>query len=141
MTAYTMAKRASSSIMPDVAVPTGKLLLRWEALVLLGALIAVYAHYGQGWLVFALLFFVPDLSMIAYLWGPRSGALAYNAAHSEIGPFALGAIALLAPSQFIGGLALIWLAHIAFDRALGYGLKSFAGFRFTHLGTIGNVRE
>jgi hypothetical protein len=34
-------------------------------------------------------------------------------------------------------LALIWLAHIGFDRALGYGLKYAAGFGFTHLGRIG----
>jgi hypothetical protein len=141
MTAYTLAKKASASVMPDVAVPTGKLLLRWEALALLGATIAVYAHYGMGWVMFALLFLVPDLSIVAYLWGPRAGALAYNATHSEIGPACLGAVALLAPSAEIGSVALIWFAHIAFDRALGYGLKSFAGFRYTHLGTIGFPRE
>jgi hypothetical protein len=36
-----------------------------------------------------------------------------------------------------GSVALIWLAHIGFDRALGYGLKYKAGFGFTHLGRIG----
>ena len=40
--------------------------------------------------------------------------------------------------QRIGlGLGLIWCAHIGFDRALGYGLKSPEGFRLTHLGKIG----
>jgi len=34
-------------------------------------------------------------------------------------------------------LAMIWLAHIGFDRAQGYGLKYGAGFGFTHLGRIG----
>ena len=34
-------------------------------------------------------------------------------------------------------LALIWAAHIGFDRLLGYGLKYGAGFGFTHLGRIG----
>ena len=34
-------------------------------------------------------------------------------------------------------IALIWLAHIGIDRALGYGLKYSAGFGFTHLGRIG----
>jgi hypothetical protein len=37
-------------------------------------------------------------------------------------------------------LALIWLAHIGIDRALGYGLKYTAGFGFTHLGRIGQAR-
>jgi hypothetical protein len=31
------------------------------------------------------------------------------------------------------GLALIWLAHIGVDRALGYGLKYPDGFKDTHL--------
>jgi hypothetical protein len=30
-------------------------------------------------------------------------------------------------------LALIWLAHIGLDRALGYGLKYPTAFRHTHL--------
>ena len=34
-------------------------------------------------------------------------------------------------------LALIWAAHIGFDRMLGLGLKYEAGFTFTHLGRIG----
>ncbi|MEF9606012.1 DUF4260 family protein, partial [Paracoccus sp. PXZ] len=33
-----------------------------------------------------------------------------------------------------GGL---WLAHVGFDRVLGYGLKLPSGFRDTHLGRIG----
>ena len=35
--------------------------------------------------------------------------------------------------------ALIWAAHIGFDRTLGYGLKSDAGFAQTHLGRIGRA--
>jgi hypothetical protein len=34
-------------------------------------------------------------------------------------------------------IAMIWLAHIGFDRALGYGLKYASGFGFTDLGRIG----
>ncbi|MDU3890869.1 MAG: DUF4260 family protein [Serratia liquefaciens] len=33
--------------------------------------------------------------------------------------------------------ALIWGAHIGFDRALGYGLKYASGFADTHLGGLG----
>lgn len=36
-------------------------------------------------------------------------------------------------------IAMIWLAHIGFDRALGYGLKYSDGFGFTHLGRIGKA--
>ncbi|TKB06494.1 MAG: DUF4260 family protein, partial [Mesorhizobium sp.] len=34
-------------------------------------------------------------------------------------------------------VALIWIAHIAIDRALGYGLKLSSSFQDTHLGRIG----
>ena len=34
-------------------------------------------------------------------------------------------------------MAAIWTAHIAMDRALGYGLKLPTGFTDTHLGRIG----
>jgi hypothetical protein len=34
-------------------------------------------------------------------------------------------------------IALIWLAHVGFDRALGYGLKYATAFGDTHLGRIG----
>ena len=36
-------------------------------------------------------------------------------------------------------VALVWCAHIGFDRALGYGLKYAAGFRETHLGRLGRA--
>lgn len=35
--------------------------------------------------------------------------------------------------------ALIWIAHVGMDRALGYGLKRDTGFRDTHLGRIGKT--
>ena len=44
------------------------------------------------------------------------------------------------PLGVMGGLALIWAAHIGFDRALGYGLKYPSGFGDTHLGRIGGKR-
>jgi hypothetical protein len=31
---------------------------------------------------------------------------------------------------------IFWLAHIGFDRSLGYGLKYSSGFKHTHLGIL-----
>ena len=112
-------------------------LLRLEGLGLLVAAVAGYVALGGGWQEFAALFLVPDLGMAAYLAGPRAGAFGYNATHSEIGPASLGVAALLAHAAPVGCVALIWAAHIGFDRALGYGLKSTAGFGSTHLGAVG----
>jgi hypothetical protein len=36
-------------------------------------------------------------------------------------------------------VALIFVAHAAFDRRVGYGLKYAAGFTHTQLGSVGNL--
>jgi hypothetical protein len=80
---------------------------------------------------------VPDLSFAAYLAGPRFGAIVYNTTHSYMAPMALMTTGFGTNSPLTLSIAMIWLAHIGFDRALGYGLKYSAGFGFTHLGRIG----
>ena len=60
--------------------------------------------------------------------------------------FTNGALAVLTAGVLLSApvavsAGIIWLAHIGFDRALGYGLKYAAGFTFTHLGVIGHARE
>jgi len=112
-------------------------LLRLEGLGLLGGALALYWRSGGDWKLFAILFLSPDLSFLGYLGGARLGAVAYNAAHSTLGPLALAAVALALNQPLALGLALIWFAHVGFDRALGYGLKYSRGFGFTHLGQIG----
>jgi hypothetical protein len=112
-------------------------LLRLEGLALLAAAVLLYARAQGNWLLFAELFLLPDISFAGYLFGPRAGAAAYNAAHSTLGPIALAAFAIASGIQLPLALALIWLAHVGFDRALGYGLKYASGFRDTHLGRIG----
>ena len=112
-----------------------------EGLALLTVAAFAYARFGQGWGLFAVLFLAPDLSFAGYLAGPRIGALTYNLAHSLIGPLLLAGAGLAADLSSAVALALIWLAHIGFDRALGYGLKSPLDFGVTHLGLIGKARS
>ena len=123
--------------------PTGgvRLVLRLEGAALFAAATALYFAAGAapGWL-FALLFLAPDLSFLAYLAGPRSGAIGYNLAHSTIGPLVLGGAGAVVGTELAVALALIWLAHIGIDRLLGYGLKYRTAFGDTHLGRVGRVR-
>jgi hypothetical protein len=115
--------------------------LRLEGLcVLLGSLIA-YSEFGAGWGVFALFFLAPDLSLLAYLAGPRAGALMYNTAHSYAGATLMLASGIFFSAHLAITAGMIWIAHIGFDRALGYGLKYSSGFRFTHLGVIGRDQD
>ena len=112
-------------------------ILRWEGAALFAGMSLFFWISGASWLIYALFFFVPDLSFLAYLAGPRIGAGVYNAMHATIGPLLLVLGGLLLAEPMAGSIALVWLAHIGLDRALGYGLKYDAGFGFTHLGRIG----
>ena len=112
-------------------------LLRLEGAALLLAAAAVYTQTGESWGMAAGLCLLPDLSLAAYLAGPRVGAVAYNAAHSTLGGLGLAIAGVLTGDTTLLAWAAIWLGHVGFDRMLGYGLKYAAGFRHTHLGLIG----
>jgi len=73
--------------------------LRLEGLALFIGMTLLYYIWDGDWWVYAVLFFVPDLSFAAYLSGPRFGALIYNTAHSYLGPVAImtGAFATAEP--------------------------------------------
>ncbi len=129
--------------MSDDATPgvpgAPRVLLRLEGAALAAGALILYRFAGESWLLFGLLVLTPDLSMLGYLAGPRIGAMAYNAAHTTVGPIALALIGLFVPSSPAIAIALIWLVHIGADRALGYGLKYADGFAATHLGRIGRI--
>ena len=112
-------------------------LLRLEGLTLFAGMTVLYAVWDGSWWVYAILFLVPDLSFAAYLAGPQVGAIVYNAAHSYLAPMTLMVAGFSMASPLVLSIAMIWLAHIGIDRALGYGLKYKTGFGFTHLGRIG----
>jgi len=109
--------------------------LEWAAVAVVG--IALYALSGASWWLFALLILAPDLSMLGYFAGPRVGAIAYNALHMLVVPLLLAVAGYVLPNSTATALGLIWIVHIAVDRALGYGLKLPSGFQDTHLGRIG----
>ncbi|MGA7323719.1 MAG: DUF4260 domain-containing protein [Rhodomicrobium sp.] len=110
--------------------------LRLEGLAVFAIACAAYSQTGAGWLLFAALFLAPDLSFLGYLAGRNAGAIAYNAVHSFILPLALLAAGIFGYPE-LKPYAFIWLAHIGFDRALGYGLKYGSAFGHTHLGLVG----
>lgn len=115
--------------------------LRLEGLAVLAAAVTAFADLHGSWWLFAALFLAPDISFVAYLLNPRVGAVAYNALHSYMGPVMLGLVAYFAVSPQLWPVVLIWVAHIGFDRAVGYGLKYETAFGDTHLGYKGRPRH
>ena len=116
---------------------------RWiradAAALLMVTLWAATATRSSG-IWFFTLFLVPDLSMIAYAFGPRVGAVVYNAGHLYAWPVGLLAAGLAYHQSFATTAALSWIAHIAFDNVVGYGLKLPIGFEYTLYGPIGRAR-
>ncbi len=108
-------------------------LLRLEGFALFAAATAAYfaLEGGIGW--YFGVFFVPDAGLLGYLAGMRVGAFTYNLTHAASVPLALGALAFAMGWSFPALVALVWLAHIGFDRAIGYGLKYAGSFKLTHL--------
>ena len=117
----------------------GALLLRPGVLVrlegLAAAVVAVwlYASHGVGWLLFAVLFLVPDVSMLGYLAGPRAGAGTYNLLHTYTIAVGIAGVGVVTGHRLLVACALILVAHIGMDRLLGFGLKYPTGFNDTHL--------
>jgi len=108
-------------------------LLQLEGFLIL-ATAAYFYHAGHyRWWVFALLFLAPDIFMLGYLKDARVGSVLYNLVHTMTGPLLLLAGALVFASPVWIPYGLIWLAHIGFDRTLGYGLKYPTFFKDTHL--------
>ena len=115
--------------------------LRLEGLAVLATSVLLYKWQLGRWSVFALLFLGPDLSLAAYLAGPRLGARAYNLVHNYVGPLFLAVYSLSIGRADMVSYALIWTAHIGLDRLCGLGLKYPEGFRETHLGRVGPSRQ
>jgi hypothetical protein len=117
----------------NIAVTKPKLLLQIEGgAVLPGAGIFYHQLHGS-WLWFALLFLIPDFTMLGYAANRKVGAVFYNLGHTYTAPFLVLSILWLCGQTSSSWLMLIWFAHIGFDRLLGYGLKYETAFKDTHL--------
>jgi hypothetical protein len=131
-----MISHAVPAISTGFAQGTVRIVLRLEGLTVLTGAVVAFAALHSNWWLFAALFLVPDVSFLAYLSNPRVGAIAYNTMHSYLGPLLLGLAAHFGQMPSLFPYALIWTAHVGFDRALGYGVKYASAFGDTHLGSL-----
>ncbi|NVO84095.1 DUF4260 domain-containing protein [Hymenobacter terrestris] len=114
-----------------------KTLLKVEELAEALLAILVFAHLPYPWWWLPALFLLPDLSMLGYLAGSRTGAFFYNLLHHKALALLLGAAGWIMDHHLLLLAGTVLLFHSAFDRLLGYGLKYATGFQHTHLGEIG----
>jgi hypothetical protein len=112
-------------------------LLKWEeaAMFLLSICLFSQLHFAWWWWLVWIL--APDLSMLGYLAGNRTGAMCYNLVHHKGVAIAVYLVGLYTVNESLEFAGLILFGHSCMDRGLGYGLKYFSGFQDTHLGKIG----
>ena len=110
--------------------------LRWlqgEAAIELVAALLLFRTTHQSWWLAALIL-APDVLMLGYVDGTKTGAACYNVAHSQIAPILLCLAAAEWHHPLVLAAGLLWLAHIGMDRAMTFGLKYDTNFQHTHLG-------
>lgn len=108
-------------------------------------MIFVLAVYGfnqtqYAWWWFLVLLFTPDISMLGYVINTKAGAVCYNLFHHFGIAILVYFAGLYLKLQFLEMFGCILLAHSAFDRVLGHGLKYTDSFQNTHLGKIGKAK-
>lgn len=120
--------------------------LWWTVLAVVLVGFAIFESVKYGWVAGGVVLcwiLAPDITLVGAFDVSRKGFLrssrvrAYNIAHTPWWPLAVMAIAIIAPLPPLGfglrgGLELFlvglsWLAHIAVDRAFGYGLRAADG--------------
>lgn len=115
-----------------------KTVLKLEEILMFVLGIYLFNQLDYGWWWFLVLILAPDIGMVGYLFNNKIGALTYNLFHHKglaILVYLVGVYFSIPLCQLVG---IILFSHSALDRAMGYGLKYDKGFKFTHLGEIGN---
>ncbi|WP_374990824.1 DUF4260 domain-containing protein [Acinetobacter rudis] len=109
------------------------IILRLENLCIAIIGLSLYYHFAFDWMFFLYCILLPDLSILAYAFNNRIGALSYNLGHNYIFPSLLILLCIFLSQPILLSIGLIWIIHIGLDRALGFGLKHAHNFKSTHL--------
>lgn len=110
-----------------------KVILHLEGLFVFPTALYLYGVLAGNWILFALLLFTPDASMLGYLRDNKLGAIFYNLVHNYILSLVIIIVGRLIGSDLLMQLGVILLAHVGLDRSMGYGLKYMTRFQDTHL--------
>jgi hypothetical protein len=115
-----------------------KTILKLEELALFLLGIFLFTQLPFAWWWFLVLILAPDIGMVGYLFGNKAGAISYNIFHHRGIAVAIYLAGIYFQSDVTQLIGIILFSHAAMDRIFGYGLKYEKGFKFTHLGEIGN---
>lgn len=112
-----------------------KSILRFEGIMFFVLSTIAYYYFNFKIWIFLTLFFVPDISILAYKFKLKNADYYYNFTHTYFIPVFLFLVSYIIGVNWLFMISLIWISHIGFDRMLGFGLK-ISSFKDTHLGKI-----
>jgi hypothetical protein len=120
-----------------------KYLLQAESIVpfILSVVLLNLLPFQFAWWAWILIFLAPDISMAGYAFGNRVGAYTYNLFHHQLVAVVVYGAGFFLDQPYVELAGLVLLGHSSLDRFMGYGLKLEDGFKFTHLGAVGNKQE
>ncbi len=115
-----------------------KTLVRLENIGLFLLSVYLFSLLDFSWWWFPACLLLPDLSMVGYVFGNKTGAVLYNFFHHQLLAVIVYIAGIYFGNEWIQFTGIILLAHSVMDRIFGYGFKYFSGFKDTHLGKIGH---
>lgn len=118
-------------------INTMKNLLQLEELGQFLLAIFLFTQLSYFWWIFPLCILLPDVSMLGYLFNPKSGTWLYNFFHHKMIAVTVLMVGFILHFPIMELAGIILLGHSSMDRIFGYGLKFSDDFRHTHLGWIG----
>lgn len=113
-----------------------KNIIRLEEVALFGLSIWLFSNLPYAWWWFPVLILVPDIGMLGYVFGNKTGAVVYNIFHHRGIAVLIFLSGVYFESNLVQFSGIILLGHASMDRIFGYGLKYKKGFKFTHLGEL-----
>jgi len=114
-----------------------KKVIQLEELGMFVLSIYLFSRLHFAWWWYPALILAPDVSMLGYVFGNKTGAICYNIVHHKAIAIAVYIAGVHWQNEGLQLTGLILFGHSSMDRLTGYGLKTFAGFKSTHLGEIG----
>ena len=118
-----------------------KSLLKLEEIAIFLFCIFLFSRLNLVWWWFPAFLLLPDVGMIGYVINDKVGAFTYNLTHHRLTAIIISFYSVTYGDDYWKFIAIILIAHISFDRALGYGLKYTNSFQNTHLGIIGGKKK
>jgi hypothetical protein len=112
-------------------------ILKLEELAMFALSIFLFAQLHFAWWWYLVFILSPDISMIGYAVNNKVGAILYNIFHHKGLSIVVYILGFYLHNEYLQFAGIILFGHSSMDRMMGYGLKYFKGFKFTHLGEIG----